>query len=60
MSLRHLEEFAKRCPSMKPNVLLSYALLDSDLEAFMDTHRHLIDGLILDSGVYTLNNPSNK
>jgi len=60
MSLRHLEEFAKRFPSIKPNVLLSYALLDSDLVAFTDTHRHLMESLILDSGVYSLNNPTNR
>ena len=54
MMIRHLREFAKRHPNLKPNVLLSYALLLGDLHNFTVTDRALLSSLILDSGVYSV------
>jgi len=57
MTIRHLREFAKRHPTVKPNVLLSYALLASDLPLFLRKDRSLYRSLILDSGVFSLQKP---
>lgn len=54
MTIGHLIEFAKRFPHIKLNVLLSYALLDNNINGFLKIHRGLIQGLILDSGVFSL------
>ena len=57
MTIRHLREFAKRHPNLKPNILLSYALLENDLPHFLRRDRSLYRSLILDSGVYSLQKP---
>lgn len=49
-----LLEFCHRAPSIKPNVLLSYALLDNDLPHFIGKFRSLMNSLILDSGVFSI------
>lgn len=60
MTIRHLREFAKRYPNVKPNVLLSYALLANDLPHFTGTDRALLRSLILDSGVFSVQKPGAK
>ena len=47
--------FIKLFPDINLNILISYAILNSDIEAFCKRFRDKIDGLILDSGTWTAN-----
>jgi hypothetical protein len=58
MSLRTLREYCKLFPNKKINVLRSFGMLDHDVYNMCTKYRHLIDGLIFDSGTWTLNNAS--
>lgn len=60
MTMRQLREFAKRNPGIKPNILLSYALLANDFPHFLRNERSLYRSLILDSGVFSLQKPGSK
>lgn len=60
MTIRHLREFAKRLSNLKPNILLSYALLANDLPHFLCRDRSLCRSIILDSGVFSLQKPGAK
>lgn len=48
-------EFHRRFPSKKPNILLSYALLENDAYDILVTHRDKINSRIIDSGAYSDN-----
>jgi len=54
MILFVLLEFCRRAPSVRPNVLLSYALLDNNFQHFIGKFRGLMRSLILDSGVFSI------
>ena len=60
MILCVLLEFSRRAPSVRPNVLLSYALLDNDFPHFIGKFRSLMRSLILDSGVFSIQKDGSK
>lgn len=56
MALQTIRDYHNLFPAKKLNVLRSFGTLDKEMYAICVTHRGLIDGLILDSGTWTLNN----
>ena len=54
-STRELEEYVKCVPQAKLNVLLSYALKNSDYRNFLEKNHKNINSVILDSGAFTAN-----
>ena len=54
-STRELEEYIKRVPQAKLNVLLSYGLKNSDYRNFLEKSHENINSVILDSGAFTAN-----
>ena len=55
MKLKVLLKYHSLFPHKRLKVLRSFGMLGSEEEAFCMTHRDKIDGLILDSGTWTLN-----
>jgi hypothetical protein len=60
VSSKALLAYHKRYPSERPNLLLSYARRSKDSGKLIFNYRSLIDGLILDSGTYSLNSNPGK
>jgi len=55
MALQTIRDYHNLFPAKKLNVLRSFGILDNEMYAICVTFRRLIDGLILDSGTWTLN-----
>src|SRR5208283_1265895 len=46
--------YNQKFPDLKPNALISYANVNKQTHHLLVTHRDKLDGIILDSGCYTL------
>jgi len=54
LTLDALVAYHKKFPDEKPNALISFAHVNSQTCHLLETHRDKLDGIILDSGCYTL------
>lgn len=54
LTLDALMAYNQKFPDLKPNALISYANANKQTHHLLVTHRDKLDGIILDSGCYTL------